>query len=70
MFSASYFSGNARIAETPDEASTGESSGQGAALVTPKRPACPPEQKQKVESAIKAYIQAAELPARPASPTP
>jgi hypothetical protein len=71
MFSASYFGGNAHIAEAPDEAATtGESSGQGAALVTPKRPACPPEQKQKVESAIKAYIQAAELPAPPASPTP
>ena len=71
MFSASYFAGNAKISEAPDEAATtGESSGQGSALVTPKRPQCPPEQKQKVETAIKAYIQAAELPAPPASPKP
>jgi hypothetical protein len=65
MFSASYFSGDAQITETPDEAATtGESSGQGAALVSPKRPQCPPEQKQKVESAIKAYIQSAQAPAQ------
>jgi hypothetical protein len=71
MFSASYFAGNAKISETPDEAATtGESSGQGALLVTPKRPQCPPEQKQKVESAIKAYVQSAEVPAPQASPAP
>ena len=71
MFSASYFAGNAKISEAPDEAATtGESSGQSAALVTPKRPQCPPEQKQKVESAIKAYVQAAELPAPQAAPKP
>jgi hypothetical protein len=70
-FSASYFAGNAKLTEAPDEAATtGESGGQGAALVTPKPPQCPPEQKQKVESAIKAYIQAAELPASQAAPTP
>jgi hypothetical protein len=71
MFSASYFAGNAKISETPDEAATtGESNGQGALLVTPKRPQCPPEQKQKVETAIKAYVQAAEAPAPQAAPAP
>jgi hypothetical protein len=69
-FSASYFAGNAKISEAPDETAAGESSGEGAALVTPKQPQCPPEQKQKVESAIKAYIQAAGPPAAPAAPTP
>jgi hypothetical protein len=70
MFSTSYFSGNAKISEVPDEgASTvlkGEAQDQqagGADLVTPKRPQCPPEQKQKVENAINAYVQAAQAPA-------
>jgi hypothetical protein len=67
-FSASYFSGNAKITEVPDEGGTavaeGEAQpGQGADLVAPKRPQCPPEQKQKVENAINAYVQSAQAPA-------
>ena len=65
MFSTSYFSGNARITELPDEGASTVSKGdaesgqpEGTDLVAPKRPQCPPEQKQKVESAINAYVQA------------
>jgi hypothetical protein len=71
-FSSSYFSGNAKITETPDEgdkaADTGDAQlSQGADLVAPKRPQCPPEQKQKVENAINAYVQSAQAPASPPS---
>ena len=69
-FSSSYFSGDAKITEVPDEgvlrppkAKTQPS--QGADLVAPKRPQCPPEQKQKVENAINAYVQSAQAPASP-----
>ena len=67
-FSSSYFSGNAKITEVPDEgeaaaAPSEAQPGQGADLVTPKRPQCPPEQKQKVENAINAYVQSAQAPA-------
>lgn len=67
-FSSSYFSGDAKITEVPDEgdaaAATSEAQpGQGADLVAPKRPQCPPEQKQKVENAINAYVQSAQAPA-------
>jgi hypothetical protein len=70
MFSASYFSGEAKITEVPDEGATTVSKSEapnqqaaGADLVAPPRPQCPPEQKQKVESAIKAYVQATPAPA-------
>jgi hypothetical protein len=68
MFSSSYFSGNAKITEVPDEGDPAVAKGdaqpsQGADLVAPKRPACPPEQKQKVENAINAYVQSAQAPA-------
>jgi hypothetical protein len=70
-FSSSYFSGNARITEVPDEGATAaqgkDQPGQGADLVAPKRPQCPPEQKQKVENAINAYVQSAQAPASPPS---
>ena len=67
-FSSSYFSGNAKITEVPDEGDTAVAKGdaqpsQGADLVPPKRPQCPPEQKQKVENAINAYVQSAQAPA-------
>jgi hypothetical protein len=67
-FSSSYFSGNAMITEVPDggEAAAAKSDAQpsqGAEIVAPKRPACPPEQKQKVENAINAYVQSAQAPA-------
>lgn len=72
MFSSSYFSGNAKITEVPDEGDTTVAQGdeqpsQGADLVPPKRPPCPPEQKQKVENAINAYVQSAQAPASPPS---
>jgi hypothetical protein len=70
MFSTSYFSGNAKISEVPDEGASTVSKGEapeqqagGAELVAPKKPQCPPEQKQKVENAINAYVQAAQAPA-------
>ena len=68
LFSASYFAGNVKITE--GDAAASQSSGaeaggaakeaapqQGTDLVTPKRPQCPPEQKQKVVAAINAYVQ-------------
>ena len=82
MFSASYFAGGVEIKETPDEApasganttvSKDAAPAQGAELIAPKKPACPPEQKQKVINSINAYVQAAKvsppppLPAVPAS---
>jgi hypothetical protein len=78
IFSASYFAGNAKITEAPDESVTAASKGETEAnqaaaesnLITPKRPECPPEQKQKVETAIKAYVQAAQAPAQQLSPAP
>ena len=73
MFSTSYFSGNAKITEAPDADSKGAEGADQAAggtdLVAPKKPQCPPEQKQKVESAIKAYVQSAQAPAPPTAPT-
>ena len=72
MFSASYFSGDAKITEAPDADSKGaEAADQatgGTDLVAPKKPQCPPEQKQKVENAINAYVQAAQAPTAPAAP--
>ena len=74
-FSSSYFSGNAKITEVPDEGDTAVAKGdaqpsQGANLVAPKRPQCPPEQKQKVENAINAYVQAAQAPPPPQGSPP
>ena len=67
-FSSSYFSGDAKITEVPDEGDAAAppseaQPGQSADLVAPKRPQCPPEQKQKVENAINAYVQSAQAPA-------
>ena len=68
MFSASYFAGNVKITEDPETAAPGRgepAQGEAAAgpgrraLVAPKRPECPPEQKQKVVNAINAYVQSA-----------
>jgi hypothetical protein len=70
-FSSSYFSGNAKITEVPDDATAAAGDAPpapGADLVAPKRPQCPPEQKQKVENAINAYVQSAHAPA--AAPAP
>jgi hypothetical protein len=78
MFSASYFSGGVKIAEAPDGTATGSvaakgdaedgGAAQGTALVAPKRPACPPEQKQKVINSINAYVQSAKAAAPAPSP--
>jgi hypothetical protein len=78
MFSASYFSGNAKISEAPDQAaastgdtttvSKGNAPQPGTAVVAPTKPACPPEQKQKVMNAINAYVQSAQARAPKASP--
>jgi hypothetical protein len=74
MFSASYFSGNAKLTEVPDDAAGATPKGQGEAaagkdLLVPQKPACPPEQKQKVVDAINAYVksEAAAAPAAPAA---
>jgi hypothetical protein len=73
-FSSSYFSGNAKITEVPAEgdaaAAEGAQPGQGPDLVAPKQPQCPPEQKQKVENAINAYVQSAHAPPPPAAAVP
>jgi hypothetical protein len=37
-------------------------------MVAPKKPQCPPEQKQKVTNSINAYVQAAQAPSPPGSP--
>ncbi|MHA1517728.1 MAG: hypothetical protein ACTSYK_03905 [Alphaproteobacteria bacterium] len=60
-FSMAYFTGNAQILEegsapaTGDSTSTGESA-QPRVVQAPQAPKCPPEQKAKVENAIRAYV--------------
>ena len=79
MFSASYFAGGVKISEAPEGApadgtttiskgDASEGADQGAEMVGPKRPQCPPEQKQKVMNSINAYVQAAPAPPPPGSP--
>lgn len=83
MFSASYFSGGVKIGEASEEgapadgattiskgdASEGADQGAGGTeMIAPKRPQCPPEQKQKVMNSINAYVQAAQAPSPPGSP--
>src|SRR5262245_27000220 len=72
VFSASYFAGNVKITEGEDATGAAGAAnppkeaapGPETSLVTPKRPQCPPEQKQKVVAAINAYVQS--VPAGPA----
>jgi hypothetical protein len=72
VFSASYFAGNVKISDGEDATGAPAAAnppkeaapGQETSLVTPKRPQCPPEQKQKVMAAINAYVQS--VPAGPA----
>jgi hypothetical protein len=70
VFSTSYFAGNAKITDAaPADATTaaeGDAPEQSAEIAAPKRPQCPPEQKQKVMNAINAYVQAAQAPTPPA----
>lgn len=73
MFSASYFSGNVKITEAAEQNAADSTApkgdaGQGTDLVAPKRPDCPPEQKQKVINSITAYVQSAK--AAPPAPAP
>jgi hypothetical protein len=79
MFSASYFSGNVKISEAPDQGGAKDqaapeasapagATAQGTDLIAPKRPDCPPEQKQKVINSITTYVQSAK--AAPPAPSP
>lgn len=85
MFSVSYFAGTIQITAKEEDAEPGAGGaaapGDGAPaaaaegntqILAPKPPQCPPEQKQKVESAINAYVQAAQAqqPGVAASPPP
>ena len=73
LFAMSYFTGNAKITETSEEAPAAGDTDDGATTVSkggeagetrevqaPAPPKCPPEQKQKVQNAIQAYVQAAQ----------
>ena len=68
MFAASYFAGHAKITNEPEAGSGTAAKGTEQApaedLAMTQPPQCPPEQKQKVETAIKAYVQAAQGPAQ------
>jgi len=86
LFSTSYFAGTVQItakeesdpaAPTSGEGGTAISEGDagaasqgGAQVLAPKPPKCPPEQKQKVENAINAYVQAAQAAQPQAAPQP
>jgi hypothetical protein len=73
LFAVSYFTGNAKITETSEEAPAAGGAGDGTTTISkggeggetqeveaPPAPKCPPEQKQKVQNAIQAYVQAAQ----------
>jgi hypothetical protein len=69
LFAVSYFTGNAKIteaAESPADDTTtavskdGGTAGQTKEVEAPPPPKCPPEQKQKVENAINAYVRSAQ----------
>jgi hypothetical protein len=70
LFAVSYFTGNAKIVEeAPAEDGSKSASKDGEApadtgepreVAAPSPPQCPPEQRQKVENAIKAYVQSAQ----------
>ena len=65
LFAVSYFTGNVKITAGTSEdgaaaASQANGSGEAQEVQTPAPPKCPPEQKKKVESAIKAYVASVE----------
>lgn len=79
LFSASYFAGNVQVgdpepgdsagaeaADAPKQAAEGEKT----KVAAPNRPKCPPEQKQKVMAAIKAYVKSVPQPAAAPKPQP
>jgi hypothetical protein len=81
LFSTSYFAGTVQITakEESDPAAGGTAVPEGVAgaasqggtqVLAPKPPKCPPEQKQKVESAINAYVEAAQAAQPQAAPQP
>ena len=81
LFSASYFAGNVKVTNEPEAANGAAGAanppkeaapGPETSLVAPKRPQCPPEQKQKVVAAINAYVQSVPVgpPPKAASPAP
>ena len=82
LFSTSYFAGTVQIAakEESDPAAPASDGGTavakggapegGTQILAPKPPKCPPEQKQKVENAINAYVQAAQAAQPQAAPQP
>jgi hypothetical protein len=54
----------------PAQAPSAEAADKETEVVAPKRPDCPPEQKDKVKSAINAYVQAAKAAPVAAPPAP
>ena len=56
IFAVSYFTGNAKITDDGSEGASDGQAGETREAQSPPPPKCPPEQKQKVESAIKAYV--------------
>jgi hypothetical protein len=78
LFAASYFAGDVKVGDSATakdesaaggaEAAKGAAPAPSAAINGPKRPQCPPERKQKVISAINAYVQATQGAAPKAVP--
>jgi hypothetical protein len=84
MFSVAYFTGNAQMTEEgtaapkapgaaaePAEVASGDAAApadQGAQYIAPKKLDCTPEQKEKVQASIAAYVKAAEATPTPAVP--
>lgn len=64
LFSVSYFTGNAKFTRGTEEGKEGAEGAPAASAegevveAAPPPPSCPPEQRQKVESAINAYVAA------------
>ncbi len=60
LFAVSYFTGDAKITTDSADGEDGASNGGSQEVHAPAAPKCPPEQKQKVEKAIKAYVASVE----------
>jgi len=77
-FATSYFAGNVKITEQAEDAKPNTAAKEGAAAanaangsattITTKKLECQPGQKEKVEAAINAYVQAAPPPTAAAAP--
>ena len=84
MFSVAYFTGNAQMTEEgtaapkapdpaakPTEGASADAAApadKGTQYITPKKLDCTPEQKEKVQASIAAYVKAAEVTPTPAVP--